>query len=127
MFHENANVQQMTKQIDRLDRLFRKVLLNEAPDLVRCFTCPRTMHKEKFHVGHWLGRWKKSVRFDRMDAELQCPVCNVNDGGRPKIFEARLRAKHGDDAIDALVLKSKQTISHYDLDAIEEELNAMLK
>jgi hypothetical protein len=65
-----------------------------------CYTCTRKV--EGLQCGHFMSRRYVNTRWSEMNCHPQCTECNVVKGGNLVVYEQRLRAEYGDEAIDTL-------------------------
>ncbi len=54
-------------------------------------------------AGHFMSRRYFNTRWHPVNVWPQCKECNQTRHGRPEIFEAKLRARFGNEAIDELI------------------------
>lgn len=74
-----------------------------------CFTCGIEKPWGELQCGHFISRRFMNTRFHPVNCWPQCNDCNVNKRGNLVIYEAKLRAKFGDDAIDGLIELAQST------------------
>ena len=95
--------------------VFQKLIRLRAADnngMCVCFTCdkPIKWNLKGTHAGHFLTRAKLGTVFNPMNCHPQCAACNQHKGGSAAIYERRMRAKYGDDEVDALIVASEEKI-----------------
>lgn len=67
-----------------------------------CYTCGTRVLIDEIQNGHFLRRGFINTRWDDMNCHPQCNECNVVKHGNLKVYEQKLRADYGDEAIDGL-------------------------
>lgn len=92
----------------------------------RCYTCPSIAHWKQLDAGHFIPRTYLPTMFDEMNVKPQCKSCNRMKDGRQDVFERRLRQEYGDEAIDAMIEKSKGSGSE-PVSAVIKTYSAKLK
>jgi hypothetical protein len=102
--------------------VFQKLIRLRAADnngMCVCFTCdkPIKWNLKGTHAGHFLTRAKLGTVFNPMNCHPQCAACNQHKGGSSAIYERRMRAKYGDDEVDALI----SNMDDFEPEVIKEE------
>lgn len=70
-----------------------------------CYTCDRAIEigTAGCHAGHWLPKGGYSGHyFNPNNVRPQCMICNVRWSGNTPVFEQRLRAEIGDEAVNVI-------------------------
>ena len=96
----------MKKLITELDRVFSiytRMKSADANGIVKCATCGKPDHWKFMDCGHFVSRKNQSVRWDDMNAEPQCKICNQLERGRPEKFQDYLIDKYGRDVVNQLI------------------------
>lgn len=57
---------------------------------------------EELQCGHFRPRRYLNTRWHPFNAWPQCNECNVEKGGNLEVYEAKLVANYGQDAVDAI-------------------------
>lgn len=71
-----------------------------------CFTCGVYLPIEDLQCGHFRPRRFLSTRWHPFNCWPQCNRCNVELGGNLKVYEDKLIALYGQDAVDGIYLLS---------------------
>lgn len=121
--HENrlaAITNQLTavgpqKRVANVAIVFQKLIRIRAADdsgMCICFTCdkPIRWNLKGTHAGHFISRAKLGTVFNPMNCHPQCARCNQHKGGSAAIYERRMRAKYGDETVEALIVASEEKI-----------------
>lgn len=108
---KDLNKKTIPQLIKSLDGVFSKYIrVNYSiGEYCKCFTCDKPMHWKEAHCGHFQPRTKSPTRFSEDNCKPQCPSCNTFNEGETTEFERRLIEWIGKDAVEALILESKQT------------------
>lgn len=121
------------KKIAAIDRDFSLLVraIAAVKGIVECYTCG---HKMKWkgggaQCGHFQGRSKMCLRWDLENSRVQDANCNVGLSGNLEVYEAKLREEKGDEFVDDLILRGKQTCKYTlnDLETIHQEIKKQLK
>ncbi len=87
-----------------------------------CCTCGDIGHYKDMHAGHYYHTQAYgAVRFLPINANLQCPRCNVDLGGNEEVYRRWLIDKYGVPMIEDLDLKARESGKHHRAD-LEEQL-----
>lgn len=96
-------------------RKFQEMTRVEGADenrMITCVSCGERFQLGKgVDAGHWLSRSKASTIFDEMNCHPQCALkCNrYDDRGEAKVrYNTFMIETYGQEAVDALILKSNQ-------------------
>lgn len=95
--------------------VFQKLIRIRAADengMCICFTCDKRIkwNLKGTHAGHFISRTKLGAVFNPMNCHPQCAACNQHKGGSAAMYERRMRAKYGDDKVNALIVASEEKI-----------------
>lgn len=100
----------MKIKIDKLDKLFRQVLL--LRDDFTCQVCGKkydpydTLSMRGLHTSHFKGRRMKSVRWDLQNADLMCFGCHQHMHENPDTFVDWKESQLGSETFEKLVLRA---------------------
>ncbi len=97
--------------IKRLDKKFsrmRRLQEADAEGYCVCVSCGKVDFWKNMDGGHFVERDVWWTRYDKMNVWPQGKSCNRFKGGRKGWFGAFLRARFGNDPIDAMVALSKK-------------------
>lgn len=72
-----------------------------------CYTCGVKLLWQELQCGHFMGRRYINTRWDEVNCNPQCNDCNVVKSGNLVIYEKKLRAQHGDEAINELKQRAR--------------------
>jgi len=88
---------------------------------VKCFTCGTVdyWNSNQIQCGHFISRKHIITRWDEMNCEPQCKICNEMKGGRPEKFKMNLLIKYSIPEVIKLVTRSKQTVKMSTADILE--------
>lgn len=91
--------------INRADKVFSIYTRTrgESGGYNACYTCNRVYEWGLLQAGHFMSRRFLNTRWHPVNVWPQCNECNVVKKGNLVIYEAKLRAQFGDDAIDELI------------------------
>lgn len=103
------------KRVTNVAIVFQKLIRIRAANekgMCVCFTCdkPIKWNLKGTHAGHFISRAKLGTVFNPMNCHPQCARCNQHKGGSAAIYERRMRAKYGDERVDALIVASEEKI-----------------
>lgn len=90
--------------IKEADRVFSLYIRNrgETFGYNHCFTCPTYLPIEALQCGHFRARRYLNTRWHPFNCWPQCNTCNVEKHGNLEVYEAKLVALYGQDAVDAI-------------------------
>lgn len=111
---------------DRAFSLYIRLSYADFQGFVRCYTCEAILPWQEAECGHFVSRGHLATRYDEQNCRPQCRSCNEYRGGMLESFEEHLRFDLGDDAVDALVARSK-TVARPDYGAIADKYRLLLK
>lgn len=89
------------------DTWFSKyVRLNGADKqgMCRCCTCGKIQHWKDMDAGHFVGRERKTTRWDERNVHPQCRYCNRFKEGRKYEYSKFLNEKYKDEFQDAITM-----------------------
>ena len=91
--------------IRQADKVFSRYVRTrgENSEYNECFTCNRTFPWAGMDAGHFMSRRYLNTRWHPVNVWPQCKECNQIKHGRVDVFEAKLRARFGNEAIDELI------------------------
>jgi len=91
-----------------------------------CYTCNRKF--EELQNGHFINRRFLNTRWNDINCHPQCNECNVVKGGNLKVYEIKLRAQYGDEAIDNLkqLAHSGNKVSQADIEEVIKRHNGVV-
>lgn len=94
--------------VKETDRVFSLYIRNRGAYFGRnhCFTCGAYLLIEELQCGHFRPRRFLNTRWHPVNCWPQCNRCNVELGGNLKVYENKLVALYGRDAIDGLFVLS---------------------
>lgn len=81
----------------------------ESSGYNQCYTCNRVYEWGILQCGHFMSRRFMNTRWHPVNCWPQCNDCNVVKSGNLVIYEAKLRAQFGDEAIDELIALARST------------------
>ena len=87
-----------------------------------CFTCGAHMPVESLQCGHFRPRRYYSTRWHMFNGWPQCNRCNVELSGNLKVYEEKLRALYGDDAVDGIY-----ELSYSQTKVTDDEIREIIK
>lgn len=112
-------MKQRTDLIKKADKLFSIHIRTRGENFGRniCYTCNRSYEWKDMDAGHFIVRRYLNTRWHPLNVWPQCQECNREKSGNVEVFEAKLRAQFGDEAIDALIwlARSFQTVTDEDI------------
>jgi hypothetical protein len=90
--------------VNAADRCFSLYIRQRGSDGVgnHCFTCDVYLPIEDLQNGHFMARRYYATRWHPVNCWPQCNDCNSVKHGNLVIYEKKLRAKFGNEAIDEL-------------------------
>ena len=92
----------------------------------KCFSCSKTLSKERLQVGHYISRRHHSVRWSLQNCHLQCVTCNGFRGGNLDEYALALTRKYGKEILERLHAEKQKILSYKDKEKILEELNVLI-
>lgn len=113
----------------KLDEATRKAVQNRDLDwreYGKCFSCEKTLSRERLQVGHYISRRHHSVRWNLRNCHLQCVTCNGFRGGNLDEYALNLQRSYGDSILEELHKEKQKTLSYKDKEKILEELNVLI-
>ena len=98
----------------KLDRVFSEYIRLRDSDgnTGACVTCGRLIFWKEGHCGHFIKRQHRIVRWNPLNAALQCVSCNTYHGGRQDEFAKHIIKRYGLDAFNDLMTLKHKTIKH---------------
>jgi hypothetical protein len=82
----------LNKLIKILDSVFSKHIRKRSNE---CYTCGFKFDFEDLDCGHYIPRKHLQTRFDEVNCQTQCKVCNQLLNGNLKAFRQRLIEDYG--------------------------------
>lgn len=103
------------KRVAKVAAVFQKLIRIRHADengMCVCFTCdkPIKWNHKGTHAGHFISRTKLGTVFCPSNCHPQCAACNQYKGGSAAIYERRMRARYGDEEVEALIGQSTASI-----------------
>lgn len=97
---------------EKLDAAFSRFIRLTYADYrgyVHCFTCSAIKNWKEMDCGHWIPRGNEAVRWNTNNGRPQCEDCNRFNNGRPEVFEEELREEIGDEQVELLLLRARDS------------------
>ena len=94
---------------------FKKWVWKVFSDYIRtrddwtCFTCGKQATGKSMHAGHFIPRTYSATMFSEINVNAQCYGCNIWKRGNAGEYSIRLAEKYGKEAIDELIISSRET------------------
>lgn len=108
--------------IERADRAFSLYIRNRGSNYGynHCFTCNAYLPVDELQCGHFRPRRYLNTRWHPFNCWSQCNTCNVEKHGNLEVYEKKLRALYGDDAVDGIyeLSYSKNKVTEEDVKEI---------
>jgi hypothetical protein len=92
----------LVKVLDREYSLWLRMNAADDQGMVRCVTCGAFHHWKEITVGHYVSRYRISVRWDKRNTAPQCVKCNSYNGGEQFLMRKHLVSVHGEKAVEAM-------------------------
>jgi hypothetical protein len=92
----------LVKEADRVFSIYVRTR-GESSGYNVCYTCNRSFEWQSMDAGHFMARRFLNTRWHPVNVWPQCQECNREKHGNLEVFERKLRAMFGDDAIDGLI------------------------
>ena len=101
-----------SKLVKKLDTVFSQYirLKNSVNGKATCFTCGKVDEWKKLQNGHFQSRKHYSTRWDKINCQVQCVLCNVFNYGEQYKFSVNIDAKYGQGTAERLSIKAQQII-----------------
>ena len=80
-----------------------------------CVTCLRKDNWRNMDCGHFISRGHIGTRFDEKNCHIQCQECNRYKSGNMKLYRIYMESLYGVDGVQALVDKSRQPLTTYEI------------
>lgn len=68
--------------------------------------------------GHFISRGKIGTRFSEINCHVQCRECNRIKRGNPIRYRQYMMATYGEKAMAELIIKSRQPVATYEIEAL---------
>lgn len=96
---------------------------------VKCCTCNKTYPVKGMHGGHFNPGRHNSILFEERGVHAQCYYCNIQRRGAPREYDAFMKIRYGQEVIDELDSKAKETkpMKWFDYKEIYENYKEKLK
>ena len=91
----------LIKEADRVFSLYTRIRGAQF-GYNHCYTCGKYLPIEALQAGHFRPRRYLNTRWHPVNCWSSCNHCNVDLSGNLDIYERKLRAQFGNDAIDSL-------------------------
>ena len=115
----------MRIKVDRLDKLFSELIRRRA--FPNCEYCGKKVNRwEDLQCSHFIGRRKRSTRYDSDNASGVCFSCHMYLGEHPYEHTEFFKKRLGSEKLDCLIIKGNQIVK-IDREKIEAELKEKLK
>ena len=86
---------QLIKDLDDLFSIWVRRSNEDERGIIRCFTCNRPLTFKIAQNGHFVGRQYKALRWDKVNCNPQCYVCNCLNEGEKVKYAIALDNKYG--------------------------------
>ena len=108
---KKQSVASLVKKLDKEFSLYIR-LRDSRPfgyKAFRCISCGQIKPFEQMDCGHFIGRTHMSVRFDELDCNGECRMCNRFDASHLIYYQKNLEQKIGKDKLNMLIARGNQT------------------
>jgi len=78
-------------------------------DKVVCCTCLKKYPVKGMHGGHFNPGRHNSILFEERGVHAQCYYCNIQRKGAPREYDTFMKMRYGQEVIDELDSKAKET------------------
>ena len=95
-------MKKLIAELDRVFSIYTRLRYADKNGIVKCVTCGQPDHWKFMDCGHFVSRHNQSTRWDEINCQPQCKICNQAKGGKPKEFEDYLVEKYGRDEVECL-------------------------
>lgn len=107
---------------DTLDIEFSKFIRLRDCQNGRCISCGQPITFNTCDAGHFIPRIHTSTRFNEMNVNAQCKLCNRGKDGNIPNYEKGLIRKYGTHAVDEL-----RTLRNSFLKLSQQDMREMIK
>lgn len=115
---------ELTKAKDKLWALCKAITRKRYGN--SCFTCPaRELEGSNWHTGHFItdSVCSTELSYDLANLRPQCFSCNIHKSGNWPAYEARLIREEGQEYVDELKQRNRDTIGNkYGIFWIKEKI-----
>lgn len=109
-------VKKKPNYVKKLDEVFSKYirLKYALPNgMCQCISCGVFKPWKEIQNGHYMSRRYMSTRFDEDNCRPQCVACNIFNQGNAQMYRRGLIAQIGEQRVDMVEYRSKNTTKHY--------------
>lgn len=93
---------------NKLDRLFSRYVRDRDGNV--CITCGKTVGDQNLDAGHFIGRSRRSLRWDPKNCHSQCSIpCNKLRRGAPAEYALAILDRYGAEELRRLMLRKTLT------------------
>ena len=98
-----------SKLIEKADEVFSVYVRTRGENFGynTCYTCGMSFQWRDMDAGHFIYRRYLNTRWHPVNVWPQCQTCNRGKEGNLEVYEKKLRAQFGDDAIDGLFILAR--------------------
>jgi hypothetical protein len=79
-------------------------------EIAACITCGYQAHWKKLQCGHFISRNHKSVKYNELNNNVQCPACNGPKSGMQYEYGRKIDHLYGKGTAEKLSVFSKQPV-----------------
>lgn len=97
-----SNKSDIDDKLWNLCSLFWRLFYSDINGFGRCFTCGKRIYYKEAHLGHYISRAYKAVKFHKDNLRYQCSQCNRWGNGKPVVFRENLVDEIGEKRVLAL-------------------------
>jgi hypothetical protein len=101
--------------------VFIRLRDSDEQGICKCFTCHRRNHWTKMDAGHGIPRQHKATKFNEINNNAQCKLCNGFEGGVREVYEKEMDKKYGAGTWNKMLVASKQTI-HFSVPLLQNNI-----
>lgn len=114
--------QSLSVLIKNMDDVFSQFIRLRASDnsgIARCFICGSFRYWKYHQCGHFIDRDQMPTRYNEINCQCVCAVCNCLDRDHHERFKRALQINYGDGQISFLYFTSKSLSKFTRSDLIE--------
>ena len=116
---KSLNTTKLKAELDRVFSLYIRQKNASSSGMVKCYTCNKIGHWKELQNGHFLSRRHLATRWDEDNCKCQCVACNIFGQGKQFEFGERLKKEIGENRVNMLLVKSRQTLKWSAIDYLE--------
>ena len=90
----------------KFSKAYREYKANEYGYVI-CFTCGYSNHYKRMDTGHYIDRRHGAVKFNPLNIEIQCMICNRLNNGQIEKYRKNLIERYGADVEELLHNEAK--------------------